>query len=92
MNQLMHTEINFTTLELYFHLDEEDKNKEEKENNDGIYNYDAPPIKQEADNLTPAWGYTESPRARRRRVQNPQHIKLIVSGDSTLHSFYSFLI
>ena len=59
-------------------VDEEDK-KNSQENNDGIYNYEEPAAnKQDADNLATIEGYNESPRARRRRVQNPQHIKLMV--------------
>lgn len=86
----MYNKFRHITLELCFHLDDDDK-KNDKENNDGIYNYDAPSNKQEQDNLTPAAGYTESPRARRRRVQNPQHIKLIVRGNTKhYNSFFVF--
>ena len=68
-------------------IDEEDK-KNNQENNDGIYNYEEPTAnKQDTENLATIEGYNESPRARRRRIQNPQHIKLMVKAYQYFASF-----
>ena len=73
-----HINNNKPNSEQHFPTDEEEDKKNAKENNDGIYNYDAPEPKPEQDHYTIAGGYSESPRTRRRRIQNPQHIKLMV--------------
>ena len=66
------------TLILIF-LDEEDEKKNDKENNDGIYNYEQESQeRQEQDNSANLSVYKDSPTTRRRRVPNPQHIKLMV--------------
>ena len=73
-------------------LDEEDEKKNDKENNDGIYNYEEESQeKQEQDNLANLNVYKDSPTTRRRRVPNPQHIKLMVyyKRKTTLPSFQS---
>ena len=70
--------LSFCCLTLPLLIDEDDK-KNNQENNDGIYNYEEPTAnKPEQENLATIEGYNESPRTRRRRVQNPQHIKLMV--------------
>ena len=61
-------------------LDEEDEKKNDKENNDGIYNYEQESQeRQEQDNSANLSVYKDSPTTRRRRVPNPQHIKLMVN-------------
>ena len=95
------------TIEIYSHegyiyytlipifLDEEDEKKNDKENNDGIYNYEEESQeKLEHDNSTNMGVYKDSPTTRRRRVPNPQHIKLMVhcKKKPTLPSFQSPII
>ena len=82
------------TLILIF-LDEEDEKKNDKENNDGIYNYEQESQeRQEQDNSANLSVYKDSPTTRRRRVPNPQHIKLMVNHKTkpTLPSFQSSII
>ena len=61
-------------------LDEEEDKQTRKENNDGIYNYDEPSNKQEPEiYYTAGGGYKDNLSSTpRRRLQNPQHIKLMV--------------
>ena len=87
----MSTNIIVIKLILIF-LDEEDEKKNDKENNDGIYNYEEESQeRQEQDNSTNMGVYKDSPTTRRRRVPNPQHIKLMVNHETkpTLPSFQS---
>ena len=87
-----HQHYNYHVDTLIF-LDEEDEKKNDKENNDGIYNYEQESQeRQEQDNSANLSVYKDSPTTRRRRVPNPQHIKLMVyyKTKPTLPSFQYF--